>query len=507
MAYPDAQADYSHEFFDDADAYAERDDDGGVGGGRLALLALRNLTAANLTSAAPSGDAALPSSVAEAVLLFAVAAFGASLNAAVVASVVLCSRLRRLTNAFIVHGALVDAARCCLCLPYALSALRGEAPADCDTLGTAEVVALSVSMFNLLAMVLTEAYTFHVHNMDEFDTDRRGALLCVLFGVCMVYAAGLIIHLGPTLIGGHFQYAKGVGSCSFRDYVLQAIWVAIVSLTVTLIFVYVVKFYKQLKANDDFRLRVLGRTVAAYSRGLGGGAAAAAAATTAAAANPRYFNVIRALQRRIKVLATIGASYIVCYYPFFFLTLIDRHLEQPKVYYKILTYLSWSQAAIAPLVFIACDGSLGLVCSIRRCCASCRGGGGDDGEGSSSGAGTPKALRENSRQPLVALTRDSSYAVSFADKLGQRSNGGGGGSGGGCWRDRGAAASHAYVYAWPPPPNGLAAAGEDGDDDGDVNDGDAEAGLATATWIERHPAAAAAASVSQRLDDSDETAI
>lgn len=64
-------------------------------------------------------------------------------------------------------------------------------------------------------MVLAEAYTFHVHNLNEKDQDRQGAVMCVLFGIIMIYTGSLIIHLGPTLIGGHFQFNEDIGNCIF----------------------------------------------------------------------------------------------------------------------------------------------------------------------------------------------------------------------------------------------------------------------------------------------------
>lgn len=73
----------------------------------------------------------------------------------------------------------------------------------------------TAGLFNLLAMVLAEAYNFHVHNLNEKDPDRQGAFMCVLFGIIMIYSGSVIIHLGPTLIGGHFQFNDDIGNCLF----------------------------------------------------------------------------------------------------------------------------------------------------------------------------------------------------------------------------------------------------------------------------------------------------
>jgi len=78
-------------------------------------------------------------------------------------------------------------------------------------------------MFNLLAMVLAEAYTFHVHNLNEHDPDRQGAMMCVLFGITMIYAGSIIVHLGPTLIGGDFRFNQDIGNCLFAYGEIQ-VW-------------------------------------------------------------------------------------------------------------------------------------------------------------------------------------------------------------------------------------------------------------------------------------------
>lgn len=82
-------------------------------------------------------------------------------------------------------------------------------------LGTSYIIIQTAALFNLLAMVLAEAYTFHVHNLNERDPDREGALMCVLFGIVMIYAGSIIVHLGPTLIGGHFIFNEDIGNCFF----------------------------------------------------------------------------------------------------------------------------------------------------------------------------------------------------------------------------------------------------------------------------------------------------
>ena len=42
-----------------------------------------------------------------------------------------------------------------------------------------------------------------------------GSLGCAVFGVLMVYIGSIIVHLGPTIIGGDFNYNDLIGNCIF----------------------------------------------------------------------------------------------------------------------------------------------------------------------------------------------------------------------------------------------------------------------------------------------------
>ena len=74
---------------------------------------------------------------------------------------------------------------------------------------------LTVSMFNLLAMVMTEAYVFHEKNINDCKDHASSACMCLLFGLITIYVGSVILHLGPTLIGGEFKFNRDVGNCMF----------------------------------------------------------------------------------------------------------------------------------------------------------------------------------------------------------------------------------------------------------------------------------------------------
>jgi hypothetical protein len=45
--------------------------------------------------------------------------------------------------------------------------------------------------------------------------ETGGSIGCAVFGVLMVYIGSVIVHLGPTIIGGDFNYNDLIGNCIF----------------------------------------------------------------------------------------------------------------------------------------------------------------------------------------------------------------------------------------------------------------------------------------------------
>lgn len=304
-------------------------------------------------------DDRVPSeNVNEALYLFITAASGLFLNLAVIACIITCKPLRKMTSAFIVHGCVLDIIKCGYCVPFAQSLLRDVAPSFCTILGGSYVVVVTASGFNIVAMICCEAYTFSEHNVGG---EAKGSLCCVIFGIVMVYIGSIIIHLGPTIIGGDFNYNDLIGNCIFvygtiKSYVVHAMWIAIMTLAMIGAIYYLVFFYRHVQANSTHRLASLVRASIAISRG-----------------NTQNQNIRKLVQdslSRARVLMTITGLFILCWYPLFILTLVDPKFAQPTKIYKLLTFIAWSNSAINPLVLILFDRNINI---FRRlpCCSSC----------------------------------------------------------------------------------------------------------------------------------------
>lgn len=306
----------------------------------------------------PALQSQVPSeNINEAMYLFIISAAGLLLNLCVILCIVICKNLRKLTSAFIVHGCILDIIKCGYCVPFAQSLLKDVAPSFCTILGGSYVLVVTASGFNIVAMICCEAYTFSEHNV---GADGNGSLCCVVFGVIMVYIGSIIIHLGPTIIGGDFNYNDLIGNCIFvygtiKSYVVHAMWIAIMTLAMIGAIYYLIFFYRHVQANSTHRLASLVRASIAVSRGN--------------TANQSIRKVVQASLGRARVLMTLTGLFILCWYPLFFLTLIDPKFQQSTKIYKLLTFIAWSNAAINPLVLILFDRHINVL--RRMCCCRC----------------------------------------------------------------------------------------------------------------------------------------
>lgn len=125
----------------------------------------------------------------------------------------------------------------------------------------------------------------------------------------------------------------------------------IVTLTVIVIFRYIYKFYRQLKANQRFRITNLARNAAAYTKGQ--------------SPNDNIYELVSELKSRVRVLLCMASIYCACWYPLFTLTILDYRYSQPRYLYRILTIIAWSHSALIPVVLLSMDHSFGVVHQCR----------------------------------------------------------------------------------------------------------------------------------------------
>lgn len=316
-------------------------------------------------------DTVPPDHVTEALFLYIMAAVGCFFNAVVFISIIAVKSLRRTSSsAFVLHGSVLDLVRCVYCVPFATSILRDAAPESCSTLGSSYILVVTASGFNIVAMVCGEAFSFSEQHLPPPPPDgvsppstKGGSMCCVVFGIAMVYVGSVIIHLGPTIIGGDFNYNDHIGNCIFvygtvKSYIVHTMWIAIMTLTIASALYYLIFFYRHLQANATYRAAAVVLAVSTGGSGL------------VAMDERKLRQLIRHSLSRSLVLILITVLFVVCWYPLYMLTLFDPGFRQPTKVYKLLTFIAWSNSSLNPVVLLLFDSQMSV---FRR--LFCTGGG------------------------------------------------------------------------------------------------------------------------------------
>ena len=292
----------------------------------------------------------------EAHYLYFIAVLGILLNILIVIFLFIRRAMRKLTSAFLIHACFLDGLKSAYCIPIAYNLISQKKPSDCDFFGATYVLIITASIFNLVAMVCTEAYTFGEENIGG---NSHGSLCCIIFGIILVYIASTILHLGPTLIGGYFDFHPQIGSCSFvlgkqTGYVANVMWISIVTLAVIGVVHFICKLYKEIQMNHPNRVSMLVRSSITITDN-----------PQTSACNVRSMILESSHRAKMFVLNTI--SFVVCWYPLFFLIVIDKDFKvSPKVY-QAFSFIAWTQGTIQPILYICFDRHINLLAKYVYC--------------------------------------------------------------------------------------------------------------------------------------------
>ena len=200
-------------------------------------------------------------------------------------------------------------------------------------------------------------------NLVPANRSKETSGACVLFGVMMVHITSLVVHLGPTIIGGDFNYSNTIGNCLFaygtvKSYVVQAMWVAIMTLALFASLFYLYKFYRQVTAKTGKRLSALVRSSVTASKHH--------IFNNDFCFNCESLNLRRLTLSRIRLLLFLILTFILCWYPLYTFTLLDTSFRSSVKLYKLMTFIAWANPTLNPLVFLLFDQELGLKSCINR---------------------------------------------------------------------------------------------------------------------------------------------
>ena len=292
----------------------------------------------------------------EAYYLYFIASVGILLNCIVVMFMFIRKPLRKMTSGFLIHACFLDLLKSAYCIPIASNLLTQVKPTDCDFFGASFVIIVTISTFNMVAMVCSEAYTFGEANVGG---NSKGTLLCVLFGIALVYIGSTTLHLGPTLIGGYFEFNPDIGSCSFvlgkqQGYVANVMWIVISTLAMLANVHFIRKLYREIQKNQPNRVSFLVRTSITVMDN----------ATRSAC---KLRNIIKDATHRAKMFILNTILFVSCWFPLFLLILIDTNFRvSPKVY-QTFSFIAWSHGAIQPLMYICFDRNLNILTKYFYC--------------------------------------------------------------------------------------------------------------------------------------------
>ncbi|CAH1798608.1 unnamed protein product [Owenia fusiformis] len=287
---------------------------------------------------------------AEAAVLIIISAIGLIGNFIVLALILLVANLRRASNAFLFHHSIIDLIKSGYCLPFAFSLMTKEPPTYCNLLGGSYIVFITTSSFNLLAMVMNEAYQFSDLNLGIRESRNY---CCVIFGIFIIWFTSLILNLGIAFIPGNTSYDIGVANCVFkygitRNYVLHVLWIILISIGLALTIIYLRVLYVDISRSSYYRFLTLIRATMSIDPNRHD----ASRRDSSGLERHHIENVEKISMKKLVHLMIVTGLFVGFWYPLFLLTLIDKNFNASVLAYKWLTILAWSNSAVSPIIFI-----------------------------------------------------------------------------------------------------------------------------------------------------------
>ena len=219
----------------------------------------------------------------------------------------------------------------------------------CSLLGGSYIVFVTTSAFNVLALVMNEAYQFYDLMMSIKDSRN---CCCVIFGVFTIWFASIIMNLGVTVIPGNPSYDRDMSHCVFvygisRNYVLHLLWILLVSMALGCTIFYIRKLHMDIKSSSYYRMTTLVRATVTIDTNV----------RTASQRRQSQFkekhhvkHVIHVTKKKLITMILFVAAFILFWYPLFTLAATDPYMKASPHIYKILTMLAWSSPTITPFL-------------------------------------------------------------------------------------------------------------------------------------------------------------
>nr|BAI44328.1 4656HH [Dugesia japonica] len=284
----------------------------------------------------------------EVAILYSIAALGIILNFVQTLCILIEKEIRNLLSAFLIHGAIINAVLASYCVVFALSLHDKSFQNLCKYLGSSYIVIMTANIFNLIAIIASEVYKLNFYECDlNNNNSKYNNICCVIFGLSIVYVSSLILHLGPTLIGGNFNFDSQTGFCLFifgqtKNYVVFVVWIIIVTLVLAACTYYLISLHSNLN-------RLIYQHSTISSR-------------TSLQKNQKVTDELILTKSRAWTLSCVTGLHVLCWYPLFGLLISDKNFLIPIGLYRALTCLAWSNSFLEPLIYLLLDRKM------IRCC-------------------------------------------------------------------------------------------------------------------------------------------
>lgn len=285
----------------------------------------------------------------EVALLIVVATVGMIGNFGILIVILVLSSLRRASNAFLFHQSALDLVKSAYCLPFAQTMVNDQPPAFCSVMGGSYIVFVTTSAFNLLAMVMNEAYQFADLMMGIKDSRNY---CCVIFGIFMIWFTSIIMNLGVAFIPGNPSFDREMGHCIFvygitRNYVLHMLWIVLITMALALTGVYLRMLYLDIKRSSYYRMTTLVRATVTLDTNV----------RTASQRRQSYQRdkqhikrVLRVTRKKLYLLIALTVFFVLFWYPLFMLTASDPGFKIAPDIYKTVTIVAWCNPTITPII-------------------------------------------------------------------------------------------------------------------------------------------------------------
>ena len=271
---------------------------------------------------------------------------------------------RKTSNAFLIHHAFLDFLKAVSCINFSYAMVDGLSYIACDITAGGFIVVVTTYAFNHLGLVMNEAYQFA--DLTLMVQDSRNCC-CVTFGIFITWFSSMILNLGVAFIPGNpvvysdpakvsileDKKTEILPNCDFiygitRNYVLQILWILLITMALVLSSIYLKKLLLDIKRSSYYRLTTLIRATVSIDP-------KARTASQRRRSQEREKHYIKQVERytlrNFYLLSGIVGIFVIFWYPFLILTLVDPNRKVSKTLYILFAVLAWSHPAITPMLY------------------------------------------------------------------------------------------------------------------------------------------------------------